>query len=349
MASTAVSSNGFATHPTSTDDAPPSSSSNLQTPVLHPAKGTAPDPPPPLNPDQSAKYDSLFATVTSWTSIPTSSANNSPKSSLTDDERLWLTRECLLRYLRAAKWSLPDATKRLLATLVWRREYFDPTHDADYFSPENETGKCIIYGWDKAGRTCVYLNPAAQNTTDEDKQTEHLFFILERCIELLLPGQEMLTLLVNFKGGKNPSVAQGRKMLSILQTHYPERLGKALFINLPWLFWIFFKIINPFIDPWTREKIKFDQDLNNFVPSELLMKPYGGEVDFVYNHQIYWPALLKFASSRREEYVARWVRGGKKLGESELYLRGGEERGEEEKGAGGQSTGDKAAVVQGVA
>lgn len=70
------------------------------------------------------------------------------------------------------------------------------------------------------------------------------------------------------------------------------------------------------------------------------MKPYGGEVDFVYDHQIYWPALLKFASSRREEYVARWVRGGKKIGESEMYLRGGEE-----KGVGGQSTGDEAAVV----
>lgn len=221
---TAVSSNGFAT-------APSTSSSTLQTPVLHPSEDTTLSPPPPLTPDQSAKYDTLFATATSWTSIPTNSANNSPTSSLTDDERLWLTRECLLRYLRAAKWSLPDATKRLLATLIWRREYFDPIHDADYFSPENETGKSIVYGWDKAGRTCVYLNPAAQNTTDEDKQVEHLFFIVERCIELLLPGQETLTLLVNFKGGKNPSVAQGRKMLSILQTHYPERLGKALFIN----------------------------------------------------------------------------------------------------------------------
>lgn len=145
---------------------------------------------------------------------------------------MWLTRECLLRYLRAAKWSLPEATKRLLATLVWRREYFDPTHDSDYFSPENETGKCTIYGWDTAGRTCLYLNPAAQNTATGDKQVEHLFFMLERCIEVLLPGQETLALLVSFKGVmQSPKVGQGRAILQILQTHYPERLGKALLIN----------------------------------------------------------------------------------------------------------------------
>ena len=145
---------------------------------------------------------------------------------------MWLTRECLLRYLRAAQWSLPEATKRLLATLLWRREYFDPTHDGDYFSPENETGKCAIYGWDMVGRTCLYLNPAAQNTVTVNKQVEHMFFMLERCIDILLPGQETLALLVSFKGVmQSPKMGLGRGILQILQTHYPERLGTALLIN----------------------------------------------------------------------------------------------------------------------
>lgn len=87
--------------------------------------------------------------------------------------------------------------------------------------------------------------------------------------------------------------------------------------------------------------MKYDQDLNKFVPSEQLIKNYGGEVDFVYDHQIYWPAMIDLAASRRQEYTARWVRGGKQLGESERYLRGGEER-----GVGSQNTG-KEAVVQG--
>lgn len=104
----------------------------------------------------------------------------------------------------------------------------------------------------------------------------------------------------------------------------------------------FFKLINPFIDPDTREKIKYDQDLTKFVPSEQLIKAYGGAADFVYDHQIYWPALLEFAARRRQEYTARWVRGGKRIGESERYLRGGEEV-----GVGGQNAGEEAAAEGG--
>lgn len=116
--------------------------------------------------------------------------------------------------------------------MIWRRGYFGGTHDADYFASENKTGKAIVYGWDKAGRTCLYLNPAAQNTSDQDKQTEHLFFMMERCIEVMLPGQETVVMLVTFKNlMQSPQVGLGRAVLKILQTHYPERLGLALTAN----------------------------------------------------------------------------------------------------------------------
>lgn len=85
-----------------------------------------------------------------------------------------------------------------------------------------------------AARPCLYLNPAKQNTKKSDKQIQHLVFMLERVIDLMVPGQETLSLLVNFKesgSGSNPSVGQGRQTLNILQTHYPERLGRALVIN----------------------------------------------------------------------------------------------------------------------
>ena len=47
-------------------------------------------------------------------------------------------------------------------------------------------------------------------------------------------GVETLVLLTDFKhssNSKNPSAGTGRQVLHILQTHYPERLGKALVIN----------------------------------------------------------------------------------------------------------------------
>lgn len=45
-------------------------------------------------------------------------------------------------------------------------------------------------------------------------------------------GQETLALLINYKEAINgPKTGQARQVLNILQSHYPERLGKALVIN----------------------------------------------------------------------------------------------------------------------
>ena len=53
------------------------------------------------------------------------------------------------------------------------------------------------------------------------------------------------------------------------------------------------------------------------------MKAVGGDVEFTYNHAVYWPALNKLAEVRRNEYRERWIKGGKHIGEYENYLRGG--------------------------
>lgn len=55
--------------------------------------------------------------------------------------------------------------------------------------------------------------------------------MLERTLDIAPPGQETLALLIDFRNsssGSQPSVATGRQVLSILQNHYPERLGRAL-------------------------------------------------------------------------------------------------------------------------
>lgn len=88
------------------------------------------------------------------------------------------------------------------------------------------------------------------------------------------------------------------------------------------MIWGFFKLITPFIDPQTRQKLKFNEDLRQHVPPGQLMKSVGGEVEFRYDHSTYWPALNQLAAQRREAYRERWVRGGKQIGEFENYLKG---------------------------
>ena len=301
-----------------------SSSSPVLTPFLHPLPSTHLPTAPPLTADQKAKYATLLKAAQSWTTVP-SSTKSQEGAPLTISEKLWLTRECLLRYLRASKWVVPTATTRLLATLTWRREYGVEKLTDDYISEENETGKQVILGYDKQGRPCLYLNPHKQNTKGKEKQIQHLVFMLERCIDLMAPGVETLALLINFKEsrkGQNATVGQGRETLSILQNHYPERLGRALVQDVPWLIWGFFKAISPFIDPLTREKLKFDEDLRQLVPPEQLIKAYNGDVEFEYVHEKYWRALNNLAGQRRKERLERWERAGSVIGENESYLKG---------------------------
>ncbi|KAG8630902.1 hypothetical protein KVT40_000042 [Elsinoe batatas] len=311
----------------------PSSSPRSHGPTRTPLTGLCASSKPPgfpaLTAQQEAMYAQVLATVSGWTAIPESSARGAKSVALTEDEKMWLTRECLLRYLRATKWSVPNALKRLQGTLSWRREYGADTFTADYISPENETGKQVIMGWDNDARPCLYLNPGKQNTQMSDRQIHHLSYMLDRTLDMLPPGQETTCLLINFKGaasGKIPTVGQAKAVLNILQNHNPERLGKALISELPWYVSTFFKLISPFIDPVTREKMKFQPVLRDFVPPEQLWNEFTGDLDFEYDHKTYWPAMSEECERRRAAYKQRWIAGGKKIGEYEEYLRGGQRK-----------------------
>ncbi|KAL0943613.1 cral trio domain-containing protein [Colletotrichum truncatum] len=302
-----------------------------KTPIDSPTPESSTPALPALTSEQQEKYDGLLSQVRSWTEVKCSAADKS--GPLTDSERQWLTRECLLRYLRATKWVPKDAEKRLLETLVWRREYGVEGLTPEHISPENETGKQIIVGFDKERRPCLYLNPGRQNTEPSPRQVQHLVFMVERVIELMPAQQEKLALLINFKSSKSrsntaPGIGQAREVLNILQTHYPERLGKALIINVPWVVNGFFRLITPFIDPMTRDKLKFNEDMRQYVPEEQLWTEFSdGKLEFDYDHSTYWPALNSMCKEKREARTARWVAGGKLIGESEDYLGGAVEKG----------------------
>lgn len=205
----------------------------LKTPIAAPLATTVIPPVPEITPEQQAKYETLLETVTAWKEIAAKDDLGGP---ITDDEIMWLSKECLLRYLRATKWVVEDSEKRLNSTLTWRREFGVDGLTPEHISPENETGKQVILGYDIDGRPCHYLNPGRQNTAPSHRQVEHLVFMMERAVELGLPGQDTLALLINFKTSKSrtntaPGIGIAREILNILQTHYPERLGRALVIN----------------------------------------------------------------------------------------------------------------------
>lgn len=264
---------------------------------------------------------------------PDGKMTNSP---VTELERSWLTRECLLRYLRATKWVVKDAISRIESTLSWRREFgiskFEMQNlvNSESVKFENETGKEVIFGYDLHCRPCLYLKPGRQNTATSHTQVELMFFLLERTIDYMPPGQDSLALLIDFKSSKVanknaskiPPLAIGKEVLHILQNHYPERLGRAYLTNIPLLAWTFLKLIHPFIDPMTREKLIFDEPFTKYMPLEQLDKDYGGDIDFKYNHDLYWNEMNKIAISKKNHYMERFNKFGKCIGLSEFDLRG---------------------------
>ncbi|KAI0331836.1 CRAL/TRIO domain-containing protein [Cubamyces sp. BRFM 1775] len=252
---------------------------------------------------------------------------------LTESEKFWLSCECILRFLRAVKWaSAQAAIKRLEETLKWRREYgvYDVI-TASHVEPEAVTGKMVIWGYDVDNRPALYLRPSKQNTEESIRQVHYVVWALERLTELMGPGVETLSLMVDFSDrAKNPSLGQSRAVLNILQTHYPERLGRALVVNVPWLVNTFFKLITPFIDPLTRPKLRFNPNCLSeglFSPDQLLSE-WGGSAHFEYEHERYWDALVRMCAERRELLWEKWREHGAKVGVREWDVKCAVERDE---------------------
>lgn len=95
--------------------------------------------------------------------------------------------------------------------------------------------------------------------------------------------------------------------------------------NVPFLLNAFYKLINPLIDPVTREKMKFNPNVTKdalFTP-EMVIKDWGGEREIVYEHEKYWPALVKLTSEIRQDQMERWRTLGGAIGIKEWDYKGG--------------------------
>jgi len=279
-----------------------------------------------LSDDQQEK----FAKVLAHFSDEKYEVPGEKKGTFSEEEKFWLTSDCILRYLRASKWILQTAIQRLEDTLKWRREYglydlITPEH----VEPEAVTGKEIIFGYDTDERPAFLMIPSRQNTEESPTQLHYAVWMMERAIDLMGPGVETLVLLINFADrGKNPSMQTARTMLNIIQNHYPERLGRSIIINVPFLVNAFFKIILPFVDPVTRAKLKFNPDTVGeglFTKDNLMTQWWGGDRDFEWDHDKYWPTLVKMCSDRHNEQLEKWRKLGAKIGLDEWDIKGGDD------------------------
>ncbi|CCK70721.1 phosphatidylinositol transporter KNAG_0F00520 [Huiozyma naganishii CBS 8797] len=254
-------------------------------------------------------------------------------------ERFWVSRECILRYLRASNWHEEEAVKNLSETLVWRRET-GLTHDpnastapglsAESVAVENETGKELVLGFDRDSRPLFYMKNGRQNTEPSFRQVQHMIYMTEAAVTACPQGIDQITVLVDFKlykepgiiSDKAPPIAIARACLNVLQNHYPERLAKCILINIPWYLWAFVKMMYPFLDPATREKAVFDEPFEKYIDPDQLDAQYNGKLDFHYKHDVYWPDMVAKCDASRERQYERFSQFGGAVGLSEFDFKG---------------------------
>ena len=105
------------------------------------------------------------------------------------------------------------------------------------------TGKQVIYGFDTGGRPAMYLLPSRQNTDSPPAQLQftgqssvlvilsNVFIVsipsvwmLERCIDLMGPGVETLSLLIDFSDrAKNPAIGTARLVSPSPTLSFPKK------------------------------------------------------------------------------------------------------------------------------
>ncbi|GAV59279.1 CRAL_TRIO domain-containing protein/CRAL_TRIO_N domain-containing protein [Cephalotus follicularis] len=173
----------------------------------------------------------------------------------------------ILRYLRARNWNVKKATKMLKETLKWRAEYKPEEIRWEEVAQEAETGKIYRSNYsDKHGRTVLVMRPRCQNSKSTKGQIRYLVYCMENAIMDLPQDQEQMVWLIDFHGFNlsHISTKVTQETAHVLQEHYPERLGLAILYNPPKFFEPFYTVVKPFLEPKTRNKVKFiyADDLN---------------------------------------------------------------------------------------
>jgi hypothetical protein len=85
-----------------------------------------------------------------------------------------------------------------------------------------------------------------------------LIYLLDKICARIPRGQDKFMCVVDLKGWgyANSDVRAYIATIEIMQSYYPERLGKALMVHVPYIFMKAWKMVYPFIDANTRAKVR---------------------------------------------------------------------------------------------
>ncbi|KAL6619507.1 hypothetical protein ACP70R_031789 [Stipagrostis hirtigluma subsp. patula] len=181
---------------------------------------------------------------------------------LTTEMAAFLSDGTIRRFLRGRNWSTVQAAKALQEAVKWRRQYKpEKIRWEDIAERENEVKRAYIPDYlDMNGRNVMVILPSLKSLTSSKEHTKLLVYNLEHLAMSSEDAQEEnVVLVVNFRGWTlaNTPLAETRESLHIIQKYYPGLVAVAILSNPPKIFESFWKLINYFIEPKMKEKVKF--------------------------------------------------------------------------------------------
>ncbi|XP_010908808.1 uncharacterized protein [Elaeis guineensis] len=198
----------------------------------------------------------------------------------------------LRRFLRARDLDIEKASSMFLKYLKWRREAV-PNGFISEAEVQNELiqKKIFMQGFDKMGHP-ILVGLAARHyhsKRDMDEFKRFMVYILDNLCARVPSGHEKFLVIVDLQGWgySNCDTRAYIAALNIMQNNYPERLGKALLIHVPYIFMKAWKMICPFIDKNTKKRFVFVEDKNlkatllEDIDESQLPEIYGGKLPLV--------------------------------------------------------------------
>ncbi|KAL0449909.1 UNVERIFIED_CONTAM: Patellin-3 [Sesamum latifolium] len=215
---------------------------------------------------------------------------------LMEDEK---TDTVLLKFLRSQYYMVKDAFTNIKNTIKWRKEFrIDDLVEEDLGSELERV--VFMHGHSKEGHPVCYSvygefqdKELYQKTfSDEEKRQKFLRWriqFLEKSIRELdfSPGGiSTIFQVTDFKNSQGITKPEIRQVLDhvvqLLQDNYPEFVAKQVFINAPWWYMAYYKIISPLLTQRTKSKFAFagpslsTVTLFKYISADQIPPQYGG-------------------------------------------------------------------------
>ncbi|XP_061362829.1 patellin-3-like [Gastrolobium bilobum] len=205
----------------------------------------------------------------------------------------------LLKFLRARDFKVKDAFAMIKNTVRWRKEFgADALVDEDLGSDWDRV--VFTHGYDKEGHPVCYNvfgefeNKELYNNTFSDEEKRNKFIrwrtqFLEKSVRNLEYSPTGISTIVQVNDLRNSPGLGKRELrqatnqaLQLLQDNYPEFVAKQIFINVPWWYLAFSRMISAFLTQRTKSKFVFAgpsksaETLFKYIAPELVPVQYGG-------------------------------------------------------------------------